>query len=93
MLLIYISTLVVWVILLTCLAFSPNIQYVPDRVFNLLIIVSMIPVVNTLYLASALISAVTDKRTKEEKAEAFKRNCEHLDILLEAIIDKFKNNG
>lgn len=53
----------------------------------------MIPVVNTLYLASALISAVTDKRTKEEKAEAFKRNCEHLDILLEAIIDKFKNNG
>lgn len=93
MFLIYVGTLVIWFILLTYLSFSPKSQYVSNKVFSLLIVVSIIPIVNTLHLISALIDAATDKRTKEEKTEAFKKDCEHLDVLLEVIIDKFKNNG
>lgn len=93
MFLIYVITLIIWVILLTSLALSSKSQYVSDRVFNLMIIVSIIPIVNTLYLVSAFIGAIADKRTKEERAEAFKRSCERLDALLEVIINKFKNNG
>lgn len=90
MLLIYVITLIVWAALLTCLAFSHKSQYVSNRVFNLLIITSTIPIVNTLYLASAIIGIITDKRTEEEREEAFKRACERLDILLEEIISNFK---
>lgn len=90
MFLIYVISVIVWLVLLTTLALSPKIQYVTDRVFNLLIVVSLIPLINTLYLISAFIGAVFNKRTEEERTEAFKEACEKLDTLLDITINKFK---
>ena len=90
MFLIYVISVIVWLVLLTTLIFSPKIQYVTDKMFNLLIVVSFIPLINTIYLVFAFIGRVFDKRTKEERTEAFKEDCRYLDTLLNIVIDKFK---
>lgn len=90
---IYIATVIVWCLLLTGVALSSRINYMSNRVFNCLLIISTIPILNSALLIVCMCNAIFDKRSEEERIEDFKKNCEHLDALLEAIIDKLKNNG
>lgn len=91
--LIYIITVFIWAILLTSLAWSKYEKIIPIRVFNFLLIIAIIPVLNTIFIVSGIYNACTDKRSREELAADFKRNCEYLDILLESLINRIKNNG
>lgn len=90
---IYCATIAIWALILTAFSFSKGAQYVSNRVFNILLVLALIPVFNTIMLLSTLYTALIDKRTKEEKLEALKEQSEYLDILLEDFINKIKNNG
>lgn len=93
MLLIYIGTTAIWCIILTIFSFSPLAKYMSNRVFNALVIVSVIPVVNTIYLITGIINHINNKQTAEERRKKFIDACNELDTLLEMFINKFKKNG
>lgn len=90
---IYVATVIMWCLLLAGVALSSKIDHMSNRVFNSLLIVSTIPILNSALLIVCMCNAIFDKRSEEERIEDFKKNCEQLDALLEIIINKFRNNG
>lgn len=88
--LIYLITTFIWAILLTALTRHRYFEFISTRVFNLFLIIAIIPVLNTIFLINSIYNACIDKRSGEKLDADFKRNCEQLDILLETIINRIK---
>lgn len=83
---IYVITILIWFTLLVVLAFSPAGESLSARVFNFIIVLAVIPVLNTICLILELLAFIR----KDSWLEEFKESCIQLDKLIDKVLSKFK---